>query len=389
MSGAARSGRFHKYLCALGHEVDVIAEAESPCEATNGVWRVTPYRQHTTVPLTYALARFVRRVFPYDDGLPIGANVLGKALEAIRDRHYDVILATAPAYSMHLAAIVLGQLRGIPVVCDFRDPILKNPFRPGGRQYVFDRLLDNAIHRLSDAIVYNTQPAADAHHRQYPKLASKFHVIWNGFDPAEAFTPRTGGRQLLKDIIHVGTLYGPRNPAPLLASFQRLRRGGKLKGDPRITLAGPIEQAPLDAAEQSGGEREGWLVVENRPLPRKEADAYNDRADAHLIVDTHGGKDAVQVPAKIFTSIRSGVPIIALTPPGSPTSGILERSGLDHCLLDPQMPPAEMDARLETFLNTPAGPRQPSQWFLDTFDGERQARYLGEILLQVMKARRR
>ena len=105
MSGAARSGRFHKYLCALGHQVDVIAEAEVPA-TTEGVWRVTPYRQHTTVPITYALARFVRRAFPYDDGLPIGANVLGKALEVIRDRHYDVILATAPAYSMHLATIV-------------------------------------------------------------------------------------------------------------------------------------------------------------------------------------------------------------------------------------------------------------------------------------------
>ena len=105
-------------------------------------------------------------------------------------------------------------------------------------------------------------------------------------------------------------------------------------------------------------------------------------ADYLLILDIANLSDiGYTVPAKLYDNIRIGRPILAFTPtPKSPSARILQQSGFGHALIHAGDPEEEIDRKLLGFFQLPNHPVSPSAWFVENFDGRRQAALVAKIL---------
>ena len=76
--------------------------------------------------------------------------------------------------------------------------------------------------------------------------ASRFHVVPNGCDPADfdGLTPGAPSPAGKFVLLHAGSLYGARNPAPLIAALtmELPEPSGRLA--PAPVLGGPVRKSP-------------------------------------------------------------------------------------------------------------------------------------------------
>src|SRR5262249_26956780 len=157
-------------------------------------------------------------------------------------------------------------------------------------------------------------------------------LIWNGFDPAEDFHRLPVAERDQRVFAHVGDIYGPRHPATIFSSIERLLAAGRI--DPariRIDLIGPVDpNSPMWTmpAFQSLSAR-GMVSCTNQAIPRQEAMQVIAEADYLLLLDLNPAGGNLQVPAKIFDYVRAGRPILATT---------REKSGVDRILLQSGVP---------------------------------------------------
>lgn len=383
-SGAARPGRFARYLPEFGYDVDVIAGRHGPPE-TAQVRRVPYGRGPGPGERLANVAWWLRRLLPHDDELPFAAQVLEAADALTRERTYDIILSTGPPMGLHAAALWLKRRHGTPCVCDFRDPLVGNPFR--GRPWLFphDAWLESWFARSSDAVICNTDEAGAAWRARHPQQAARVEVIWNGYDPDEALKAKID--ETCRVLAHVGTFYGGRHPGVLLNSLERLIANGELAAsEARLELAGPVETGSLDHLTKVMEclEKKGVLTVDARTLPPDEAARVADRAGALLLVDLNEKEQGVQVPAKLFGYVLSGKPVLALTYEASPALKILEMACTPYTWVDPRWTAERTDAAVKKFFKLAWTARRPSEEFRQRFDGRIQtgtlARLLGRIL---------
>jgi hypothetical protein len=85
---------------------------------------------------------------------------------------------------------------------------------------------------------------------------------------------------------------------------------------------------------------------------------------------------ALQVPAKLFDYIRVGRPVLAFTPPASPSERILRQSGIAQISIHPADDAAATDGKVLAFLDLPATPQRPAPWFDETFSAPWQVAQL-------------
>jgi glycosyltransferase involved in cell wall biosynthesis len=391
-SGAARPGRFAKYLPSFGYEVHVIANALEGGNGEAGVSRV-PDRELTggDRAAAKALEWFHRHVAPYNDRLPWIPHVVRQGRELAVAQRFDAILSTSPPAGAHLAARRLKRRFGWPWIADFRDPLKGNPFRTRQAGIPYDIALERMIFDTADLLVANTDSLAESWLRRYPQAHSRIRVLWNGYDPEDSFprevAPPDGARSILS---HVGSLYGPRRPDVLLGSVGRLVRSGRL--DPseiRMRFIGPVE-AEIAAAihrEYADLDRMGVLECHGEVVSTVEARNAMLGSDQLLLLDLNGTGDSLQVPAKLFDYVRARRPILAFTPKESPTARILDKCGMPAVCIDPEGPEGAADERILHFLRSRHCRVEPSEWFQREFDGKRQAATLAAFLDEVLPGR--
>ncbi len=258
-----------------------------------------------------------------------------------------------------------------------------NPFRTRRWIYPYDSIVEHCIFRYADRLCANTDTVAAAWRERYPKWAEKISVLWNSFDPLDAIEPNQPSCRSFRLLAHVGSLYGGRHPAQLLASVERLNIEPSRAC---VKLVGPIEETIL-AAHRPLFDRltqRGVLIYGNRTVPREEALCETAEADYLVLLDINEKNAAFQMPSKLLDYIRFGKPILAYTPKDSPVERILSRSGVLFITIDPLAPQQISDRKLLEFLRIPPEPRRPSSWFEGTFSARTQAQIVARLLDEVL-----
>jgi glycosyltransferase involved in cell wall biosynthesis len=384
--GAARPYRFARYLEQSGCTVSVVSAAAS----ADGLGRIAARasddrRPGTMVRSTSALLRFIeRQAMPYRDYLPWVPHAVAAASARLEAEPDQVLFSTSPPVATHLAALALKWTHGLPWIADFRDPLWGNPTRTARRAAMVDPLLECLVFQNADAVIANTDAVAALWARRYPRWASKIHVIWNGFDPEDRIESTPRPQRAERVIAHVGELYGTRTPVPLAASLQRLLAAGELQaGSIQLRLVGPIDDGVRRAMDRPALhhlQERCQLHVDDRAVPQAEARQEMLRADWLVVLDLHGERAGLQLPAKVFDYVRACRPILALTSPGSATERVLARSGAAYACIDPAAPPAVMDAQVASFLRQPSTSCAPSPAFWAEFDARHQTAALARII---------
>jgi glycosyltransferase involved in cell wall biosynthesis len=252
------------------------------------------------------------------------------SLPLIRRHRPRVIFSSGPPHSAHLAAIILKQLSGLPVVCDLRDPWARNPWDATGSllQQRAQSLLERLCVRQADTVILNTENACREFVSCYAgQNHGEFTVIPNGYDPA--LTPSLqyvsgcqassgpGGRLRL---CHCGSVYGNRSLLPLAKAAAKLK-----DTEHRFELrqVGPVAaDGELRAYLDEHDLAQSILLDGEMPHDR----ALAKMAAANVLVVIQGGT-GLQVPAKLFEMLPFRKPILALTGPG-PTAEIVRNYDL-------------------------------------------------------------
>lgn len=385
-SGSFRTGRFFKYLSRLGHRVVVVtAHPGRVVLREGGVWKLPGRAVYPHPPGVAGLAeRIIRKaLLPYDEGVLWSLRVA--RFQPLRDLSPSrplVLLSSAPPFTVHLAAAWLKRRLRVPWIADFRDPLVGNPYRTARAAACVDPFFQRRFFQAADLLIANTEDVLRAWQNTQPSHSSKFRLLWNGFDPEDPIETLPPPQAAPRTLTHIGAIYLARNPLFLLESLARLFDRGELNPkDLRVHLAGPIAADRIESNPALQRLRaNGVLILENGRVPAAQARQLSASSHYLLLLDTTEGTASVQVPAKLFEYARIGRPILACTLRASPVERILAQSGLTYEAVYPDLPHNEMDARVLRFLRLPPDSVSPNDWFLNEFDGRRQAKALSAMI---------
>jgi glycosyltransferase involved in cell wall biosynthesis len=386
-SGVQRAVRIAKYLPAYGFDAFVIASSHA------GIKPLSPSVKHVPAPDSHAprhqetFARIAQRIVPYNERLEWVPHAMHAARRILSSETVHAVISTSPPIGPHIAALAMKVRYGTKWIADFRDPLYGNPGRPRRWGKPYDSALERAIFGAADAIVAVTDTVAEGWMARYPRLQHKFHTIWNGFDPEDALFPQPIPIRDQRMLVHVGVLYLLRHPYRLVESLDRLIRRGVLNPETiRLCFIGPIQDRGRFESHHACQAliQQGVMEIQGELIPRAEANQVIATADFLLLIDivnlSHVG---YTVPAKLYDYVLIGRPILALTDRNSPVDRILAKCGVPAVSLHHTDTDDEFDQKLLKFFQFSSEPTVPSRWFLETFDGRRQAEMLAGLLTTV------
>ena len=381
--GGARPHRVYKYMKRLGYDCHVLTAVHAGDMPREDDVQYVADPLHTNPRQGVAWqAERIGWKFLFRGDLALGWSDAAYriALEFIQ-RNQDrsiTILSTAPPLGTHLTAWRLAAKTRRPWIADFRDPLVG----PAGEDAVFTAVaprLERTILRAADLVLANTDSIRNVWVQNYGDPKNRIHVLWNGFDKDDGVSVKELPPRNQKIISHVGELYGGRDARPIFLAFDRLLRKGKIQPSSyrirQIGAAQPTEVPPPEFIARATAE--GWLEMRD-PVPHAEAKRLACESDGLLLVQPHTG---VQVPGKLFEYVRMGRSILTFVVKGSPVERILERSGVSYTCIYPEQHPDEMEERILSYLQgLGSPPREPSDWFHNTFEASRQALELDRLI---------
>lgn len=242
----------------------------------------------------------------------------------------DVIYSSGPPFTAHLVGAALARLLGRRWVADFRDPWARAPWRED--RFAFERrawaVLERAVVTRADAVLFVTETNRQDFAQHYgPAVASRFHVIPNGCDVSD-FDGLAKQQALPGDrfvLLHAGSLYGARDPSPLLRALARLIETGSIaRRGIRVRFIGRASVTGVNLPELARDLALHDVVEFVNHLPRRAVLQQMLNASALLIVQP---VTTVSVPAKLYEYMAAGRPVLALVEPGGETDMLVNRSG--------------------------------------------------------------
>jgi len=305
---------------------------------------------------------------------------------------HDLIFATAPPYTGLMVAERLAGHSGLPLVTDFRDDWVGNPrhtyptafhYRMAERQEA--RVLDRSarIHVINDHI-------AAAIVARKPSVASRIHVVPQGFDPADF--PRgstsesdsrsgsgSGSGSVSGDtctFLYTGVFYDAQRPDTFLKAFaaageqdHAFRRHARARfvGLVPAHMAALVTSLSLDESVSVTG----YLSHPETVREQQQADIL------WLTVGNRVGAEGIST-GKLYEYLGARTPILGLVPDGVARQ-TLAGSGMATCM-DPDSVEEASRAMLNLFHAWKRGDKAlPDEGWLSTFDRRQQACRIAQI----------
>lgn len=304
VGGGLRSFKFARYLPEHGWQPRIVAFGETP---PNELLDLEIIRLTGWTPWSQPY-----EVRAYGWGLAIA-----RRLRALT-RDCDLIYISCPPFPPAALIAQLGR-PDLPLVIDLRDAWSLDPYQEGSRlKRLLHRTLFPAWERLLfkrvDLLLCNTPSMLAAYRDSYPWLAKRMHWLPNGYDERDFAdqTPayRPAGRERLR-LLYTGRFgIGARSPSRLLAALRQANTRGW-----HIELEIVGAQFPDIQTELAAASAAGWLRVEPA-VPHQQAIARMCQADALLLFQANTQARVQAIAGKTFEYLRSGRPILAVTPAG-------------------------------------------------------------------------
>jgi glycosyltransferase involved in cell wall biosynthesis len=274
LSGVQRTAKFAKYLMKYGWKPTVLTVEPSGYFAFDdsllkeiedaGVTIVRTgskdinhlFKKRKIVPMPSERLRKLLQFFGDLFFLPDTkrgwkSTAVEKASELLESEHFDILFATAPPQTDFLIGVNLKKKFNIPLVVDYRDAWLDNPFK------YFSTPLHTFLHkRMERKVLRAADRVLVTHRRVKESILRRFRfvdyneviILSQGFDP-EDFLPAAGERRhsrMKMKIAHAGTFYGGRNPNVFLQALSNvLRDNPKMRGRFEVNFLGNAREEDI------------------------------------------------------------------------------------------------------------------------------------------------
>lgn len=233
-----------------------------------------------------------------------------RALQLCRERKFDAIYTTAPAYSTHIIGLLLSIRTHIPWAADFRDEWTSHSeFKcPTAFHYKLHKQLEGSVIKNASAVISASPNVTDYFQNQYSGSKGKYHTITNGFDPEDFKTINISSRNNDEkmQITFIGSVYGYVDPVPFLNAVKELIDARKIQRDKLIIRFVGNFWISNDAVKQYSGLYE-VLPYTDHP----NAIACMAESDLLLVLLRRSLKT---IPAKIFEYFAVNRPVLAIVP---------------------------------------------------------------------------
>ena len=259
-----------------------------------------------------------------------------KGVRLVRRYHLDCIFATGSPWSGLTVGLLVSRLTGKPLIADFRDPWVNNPFHMS-KGAILDRLghwLEAQVVRRAAAVSLNTDALREEFLSRYPdQVPDHFFVMPNGIDAsdfAQASQPehRNGSRHTLT-LCHAGFLYGVRDPSSLLEALRIVNRD-LVPYDRRVVFR-QIGKVSLnyDVRERYADLIEQQTFVLEPAQPYQSCLASMVQSD--IVVNIQSGTKT-QIPSKLYDYLAIERPILHITPDSGALGTLVKRYQLGQQL---------------------------------------------------------
>lgn len=252
--------------------------------------------------------------------------------QVIEDERIDAVLTSGPPHSVHLTGWLLQRLSGRPWIADFRDPWTDISYYDELPRTDTARALDKAFERgvlrRADRVITVSPAWRQLLLSKVQRDPSAFHVIHNGFDPADFEGDResSGDHGEEFTLTYAGSLYGSRNPSALWEALARLRKIGEVPRL-RLRLVGRLGEDVKAALRHHGLDD---IVDEIPYLPHAEAVREMQRATALLLVIEAYRHERGNLTGKVYEYLAAGRPILALGPAEGDAADLLRQTEGGH-----------------------------------------------------------
>jgi len=266
------------------------------------------------------------------------------ARELLRKERFDLVFATAPPQTDFLIGEAIRKEFNIPLVLDYRDAWLDNPFKyfPTPIHRWFHARLEKRVVKASFRIVATHRRVKESLLKRYPFLG--YHdvaIVSQGFD-TEDFSasqkPAVGGKM---KIAHAGTFYAGRNPSTILRALANIFSSQpQLRGRIEVSFIGNARKSDIKLAKKLGLHES---ITFHGYLEHREC--VKQLQSAHVlwfIMD-----DDCSSPGKLYEYFGSRKAILASVINGY-TQQLIDESGAAVCV-NPRDVPAHEKAILGLF----------------------------------------
>ena len=239
----------------------------------------------------------------------------------------DIIYAVSGAESVHVCALLVSRLTGIPFVAEMLDPLEYQANRKKRLQRRFAMRLEKAVARRARKVVYVTENAAGAARRRHPEHAGKIRFIRpllkavSGGDAGpDAPARQDGGRQVMA---HFGSLRGSRGIDTLIDALSGCDEAGQWE----VRLYGHLgrnTQAEIEDADFGG---RGPDIRTFGALPRTALQEPMQASDILILIQHAGKVSAETIPSKAYEYLQTGKLILAYTYDNRELEALLREHG--------------------------------------------------------------
>lgn len=307
-------------------------------------------------------------------------TALARGLQLIAEHKVDAIFATAPRFSVLLLARTLAKRTRLPLIIDFRDPWVRNPWGPRNKSKVANKIavkLERKTIQAATKVILNTERLRRDFTEHYgEEAARKFTCIPNGYDPdlrvsvEEIIRKASIKRNKRFHLLHTGNLYRNRDPRPVIKAISILQKRGL---DIHFEQLGQVEdKSGVEQLIKSLGLHQ--TITLSPPVPHVEMLDKMAAADAFLLIQPG---TSLQVPGKLFEMLLFRKPLVATAPEGALTE-IIERNRVGFAS-DAHSPEKIADA-IEQATSDEATPDAAWNSVLRQFDGAAHAKQLANLL---------
>ncbi len=242
----------------------------------------------------------------------------------------DLIISTGPPHSMHLIAMQLKKLTGIPWLADFRDPWTNIDFynqlklsRIADRKH---KHLEEKVLRTADAITVISKGMAEDFNRIF---AREYHLVTNGFDEDDFVDIIDQPIHDKFRISHIGSLVKTRNPIVFWQALSELINDNPdLAKKIEIALTGNVDVSVRESVKEFGLEK---VVIYQEYIPHaKLVNEFNKTTALLLLINETPNANLI-LTGKLFEYLGAKRPIICIGPTDGNTSTILRDTNTGYC----------------------------------------------------------